>query len=260
MILVLPPRYTEDSIALWEAAGRLGWKTERLPGWRPPEWLVEERGDVAVYGEPLFAATVADQIAISLLEPPLDWVARIPTDYTKRSIEFTDLASARTVAEKRFFKPADDKAFVAGVYESGAELPDHVESQVAVLTSDVVEWEVEFRAFMLNGEPLAVSPYWRSGQLAKNESGGWPFEGAERDDALRFAAEVLADERVTAPPAVALDVGLIKGKGWGVVEANPCFGSGIYGCDPEQVLRVVARASVRWPSEVDVPWIRETPE
>src|SRR5687768_8738263 len=34
--LVLSPRYTDDSKALRAAAGRAGWKTERLGGWRAP--------------------------------------------------------------------------------------------------------------------------------------------------------------------------------------------------------------------------------
>ncbi|HNB74240.1 MAG TPA: hypothetical protein PLS70_24185 [Acidobacteriota bacterium] len=40
-----------------------------------------------------------------------------------------------------------------------------------------------------------------------------------------------------------IDVGVISGKGWAVVEANAAFGSGIYGCDPAQVLPVLAEAS-----------------
>ena len=38
-ILILPPRYTPDSIALWKAATAAGWRVERLPDWRVPEWL-----------------------------------------------------------------------------------------------------------------------------------------------------------------------------------------------------------------------------
>ena len=51
-------------------------------------------------------------------------------------------------------------------------------------------------------------------------------------------------EQVPLPSAVALDVGTIVGRGWAVVEANPCWGSGVYGCDPAGVLRAARRASV----------------
>ena len=63
--LVLPPRYTSDSIAVSKAAVRAGLEVERLPGWRVPDWL---RGrDVVLYGELLFAAVVAHDVDLSLL-------------------------------------------------------------------------------------------------------------------------------------------------------------------------------------------------
>jgi hypothetical protein len=38
--LLLSPRYTDDAQALWRAAGRLGWRVERLRGWRVPDELL----------------------------------------------------------------------------------------------------------------------------------------------------------------------------------------------------------------------------
>jgi hypothetical protein len=38
--LILPPRYTPDSIALSKAAVRAGWDVERLTGWQVPQYLV----------------------------------------------------------------------------------------------------------------------------------------------------------------------------------------------------------------------------
>ena len=74
---------------------------------------------------------------------------------------------------------------------------------------------------------------------------------------LTFAAAVAADESIPLPPAVALDVGVIPGRGWAVVEPNAAWGSGIYGCDPAQVLRVVRRACVQREhvNERDARWI-----
>ena len=37
--LIFTPRFTDDSQALWKAAGDMGWTTERLGGWRVPEHL-----------------------------------------------------------------------------------------------------------------------------------------------------------------------------------------------------------------------------
>jgi len=41
-----------------------------------------------------------------------------------------------------------------------------------------------------------------------------------------------------------------------VIEANPSWGSGIYGCDPHKVLEVLERATVWDLSSVDRKWLR----
>lgn len=66
--LVLPSRYTEDSIALWKAAIAADWDVERLQNWSVPPGLGDR--DPVLYGEPLFAAAVADRLSLKLVEPP----------------------------------------------------------------------------------------------------------------------------------------------------------------------------------------------
>jgi hypothetical protein len=39
-----------------------------------------------------------------------------------------------------------------------------------------------------------------------------------------------------------VDVGRVAGRGWAVVEANPAWGSGLYGCDAARVLPVLRGA------------------
>src|SRR5436305_70695 len=107
--LVLPPRYTQDSVALWRAAQAAGWETLRLPGWRVPESLRDE--EVVLYGEPLFAAIVAEALGLTLLEPPIDWLVSLPQQYRQRTVRCTTLAEARHLTEPTFVKPAEDKCF-----------------------------------------------------------------------------------------------------------------------------------------------------
>jgi ATP-grasp domain-containing protein len=85
------------------------------------------------------------------------------------------------------------------------------------------------------------SPYWRDGELALAQDGTWPAPIDERDAALAFAHTLLADVQVAMPPAFVLDVGVISGRGWAVVEANSAWGAGIYGCEAAQVLQVLRR-------------------
>jgi hypothetical protein len=242
--LVLPPRHTADSAALWKAAIDNGWKTERLSNWRVPDWLVGQ--EVVLYGEPLFAAVVAKPLGIALLEPPHSWLPQLNKAFRKREVRLCTLGDARNINQEMFIKPADDKCFLAKVYRSGNEIPglETLDENTAVLVSEVVEWDVEFRGFVADGELLTLSPYLRSGELAQASDGTWPATTKETFEANDFANTVLNDDRVRCPPAFVLDVGKIKGVGWAVVEANAAWGSGIYGCLPKRVLTAVQRACV----------------
>jgi hypothetical protein len=243
--LVLPPRYTPDSISLWGAGNERGWQVERLQNWRVPEHLRE--CDVALYGESLFAAVVAEELGVALLEPPFHWLDGLPEKYRRRKVNFTTLAEARQHSEQAFIKPADDKCFPARVYESGDELPksDVLSDSTPVLISEVVRWEVEFRCFVLEGKVATFSSYCRYGELTQDTKGSWPASQEETDEALKFVASVLADAQVELPPSVVVDVGVIENSGWAVIEANPSWASGIYGCDASKVLDVIARGCVK---------------
>lgn len=255
--LVLPPRYTPDSIALASAAGVQGWGVERLSSWRPPEWLASE--EVVLYGEPLFAAVVAEPLGLVLLGPPLDWLAHLPEPLLHREVWYTTWGEARRLDRPTFIKPAGDKCFPARVYQSGAKLPtiNVLPETTPVLTAEPVEWVVEWRCFVLEGRVVTCSPYWRDGGLAQVEDGSWPAPAGEQKKALEVAAYAIAHADVCLPPGVVLDVGQIRGTGWAVVEVNSAWGSGIYGCDPAAVLGVVNRACVRRNrlAEEDKRWV-----
>lgn len=255
--LVLPPRFTPDTIAVGNAAHAAGWSVERFTSWRLPEgWRGE---DVALYGEPLFAAVVADQIGLVLIEPLFDWLTTLPEKYRKRDVRFATLGEARQLDKPAFVKPVDDKCFLAGVFSSGAKLPreDVLPGTTPVLIAEPVKWEIEFRCFVVEREVLTLSPYLRYGELAQSPEGHW--EDDRTNEARAFAQGVLSDGSVMLPPAVVMDVGIIEGRGWAVIEANAAWGSGIYGCDPAAVLRVIRRACLRRGqiSETDVRWIVE---
>jgi hypothetical protein len=241
-VLVLPPRYTQDTIALRRAALAAGWEVERLSGWRAPPDLAGR--DAVLYGEPLFAAAVAGPLGVALVEPPPDWLPTIPARYRHREVVLTTLAAARDLAVPRFVKPGADKCFAARVYDTGADLPllDAIPDDTPVLVAEPVCWDVEFRCFVLDRVVRTTSPYWRDGKSAEDAAGDWTDPWTEAAEA--FAAVVLADPAVALPPAVVVDVGVIAGRGWAVVEANAAWGSGIYGCDAAEVLAVVRRSCV----------------
>src|SRR5437867_5095071 len=157
--LLLTARQTDDAQLLWRACIAAKWDAVRVHGWQvaalPPI-------DVAVYGEPLFAQYVARTLGLQLVEPPLDWLPRLPARWRGREVRLTTLAEARKVADRMFIKPADEKCFDARHYASGAELPapGPLPEDLPVLVQEVVEWTLEFRCFVLARKVVLVSAYW----------------------------------------------------------------------------------------------------
>jgi hypothetical protein len=243
--LILSPRYTPDSNALWKAAIDQGWTLERLQSHRPPEHL---RGkEAAIYGEALFVNIVADELGLVMLEPPFDFLTRLTNHYLLRDIRFSTLSDARKMNAPAFIKPAYDKSFDAEVYATGNDLPaeEILSADLPVLISEPVSWDIEFRSFIVERRLATLSIYSRKGQLARDEEGHWQVEDSEQNAAADFITELLDDKSVDLPPAFVLDVGMIKGRGWAVVEANPAWASGIYGCQPADILPVLKRACVQ---------------
>jgi ATP-grasp domain-containing protein len=176
-----------------KAALAAGWEVERLTSWRVPVDFAEQ--DVVLYGEPLFAAVIAESLGVVLLEPAFDWLPTLPTQYRGREVRLTTLGEARLLKITRFVKPVDDKFFVAKVYDSGDQLPVETAptDSTPVLISEPVHWEVEFRCFVLERQFAAISPYLRDGKLAQDEAGHWI--DSRTAEALHFRAIVCPGRR-----------------------------------------------------------------
>ncbi|MGH7194547.1 MAG: ATP-grasp domain-containing protein, partial [Candidatus Saccharimonadales bacterium] len=110
---------------------------------------------------------------------------------------------------------------------------------------------------VLDHRVVAFSPYLRGGWLGRDDQGLWPLAAHETEAMLSFCNTMLADRRVELPPAFVLDVGTIAGRGWGVVELNPIWCSGLLGCDLAAVLPALRRACRRRGelSEDDRRWV-----
>lgn len=238
--LILTPRHTEDSQAVWRAAGRLGWGVERLQSWRVPDHL-RTVPEPVLYLEALIGPTLAAQFGLRLLEPPDDWLPRLPDEYRRRAATLTTFAEARTLSTPAFIKPPNSKSFPARVY-TGGELPDGYPDDSPVLVQEVVKWEKEFRCFVLDRQLRTLSVYLRNGELQRANDFAMPDD--ESAEVTAFVSRVLADERVDLPRTAVLDVGVIADRGWAVVEQNAAWGSGLYGCDPAEVLGVLRHSAV----------------
>jgi hypothetical protein len=237
--LILTPRHTADSQSLWRAASRLGWSVHRLSSWRVADEL-RSLPDPVLYVEALFGPLLAESFGLRFDEPPADWLCRLPPEYVRRHVRLTTLGQARREQRPYFVKPPNDKCFPARVY-TGSELPVDFDDSVEVLVAEIVRWESEFRCFVLDRVPRTISIYARYGDLQRDAD--FAHAPAEMQAAQRFLAQVLADARIELPRAAVIDVGVIEGRGWAVVEQNAAWGAGIYGCDPEEVLGVLRHAA-----------------
>lgn len=244
--LILPPRHTEDTVALWRAALASGWSTERLASFRAELSVGLAPSDCAIYGEPFFASTIAAKLGISLLTPPDDWLTSLPFEFLNRRVRHMSLGEARLQKLPAFIKPADEKCFSAAVYTSVDDLPvpGELDDSVPCLVSDPVVWESEFRCFVLDGHVVTASVYSRFGKLAQSADGDWIADDGEIAQVISLTERVAGFSGNVLPRSVVIDVGWISGAGWSIVEANAAWGSGIYGCDPGDVLRAVAAACV----------------
>jgi len=244
-ILILSSSYTTESKILRRTAEQLKWETFRFEGENIPEWYSSRSGQPAIYCTVPKAFNVANRLDSILVGCSSNWLANLPDKFSKRRIEVLELRDAVGIKERRFIKPALGKSFDAGVRTGQALIAQasDLPPNLLVHVSEVLEWETEYRCFTTDRDVMTLSPY-RKGE-ARFSSYTSPLKGTreELEAASDFARSVLSS--VACPPAFVLDVGIIRGRGWAVVEPNECWGAGIYGCSPPKILEVLLAATLQ---------------
>lgn len=254
--LILSSSYNTESKILRSAADALRWETFRFQGEDLPAWYEPGNTPHAIYCTVPKAFNVAARLNSILLGCSSQWLVDLPAEFSRRKIELFRLKDATEIPKTCFIKPALGKSFDAAV-RTGVSLiapTSHLPPSLLVHVSEAVEWEAEYRCFARCNEVLTLSPY-RRGDVTFSSYAS-PLKGPrdEMEAASKFAQSVL--NSVPCPRAFVLDVGLIKGRGWAVVEPNECWGSGIYGCAPAKVLEVLLAATVpkRTATDEDKKW------
>ncbi|MFZ4927578.1 ATP-grasp domain-containing protein [Chryseobacterium sp. Mn2064] len=239
-IIALSPIYTDDSNNLKKASLNSPYELNRFNAkWNVPE---EFRADVvAVYGEDIYAEIVAEQCNLTLTKPDDNWLSKISEEFTKRKIAYGKLKDF-VHEENIFIKCSDFKSFKAGVFDKVTNIKgfETLDPESMVFTSEVVEWELEVRCFVLNNEIKTYSSYWRNDVFDTHE-----LSEKEKNDMFGFFRSFIQKYSSTLPVAIVLDFGIIKGKGWALIEANPAWCSGLYACDAEKALQVIAKSCIK---------------
>lgn len=239
-LIALSPIYTDDSNNLKKASLNSPYQLNRFNGkWNVPEAF---RDDViAVYGEDIYAEIVTEQCGLTLTKPDDNWLSGISKTYTKRKISYGPLKDF-VHEENIFIKCSDFKSFKAGVFDQVKNIRgfDSLDPEIMVFTSEVVEWELEVRCFVLHNGIKTHSSYWRN-----NTFDTAPLSGTEQRELYVFFNDFIKRYAGTLPAAIVLDFGIIKGKGWALIEANPAWCSGLYACDAEKALEVIVKSCIK---------------
>jgi len=242
--LLLSSKFSTDSRLLRQAASRLGWNTLRVGGSQLPEEFDVEGTEAVIYADPLAGLEFARELGHVLLGAGGDWLASLDQDFLKREVCCSTLGDVRRQKKAAFVKPVVSKSFPAGVYR-GDRLPTETAAlphDFAVYVAEPVTWETEFRAFILEEKVQTLSAYRYMSRALTTHEQALPVPTSVEAEAINFCEAVV--RVVDCPPAFVLDVGMIRSRGWAVIEPNECWAAGIYTCDPTKVLEVLRRASV----------------
>lgn len=227
-VLLIPGKadIERDAVAAaWERGGGTVVRLDRF--WEPP---TIDTAQVRVYGNDTFCLVLQQKLNLDLTTPSDDLIFAVPQTGLGRSLAKQTIGAAPTLTYPVFAKPMTPKLFRAGVYASSQELAAACEglpAETEILVSEIVDFSAEARCFVLDGRVLDCAIY----------------EGdADLEAAAAFAHEVAA-AAVPGPRAYVLDVGLIRGRGWAVVEFNAAWGSGLNGCSADLVVPAIAAAS-----------------
>jgi ATP-grasp domain, R2K clade family 2 len=236
MILVLGARYSDDSRLLGEAARIKGWQVVRLTSSLIPDEL--HQSECRVYAEGFLAEHLAHELGLVLLRPADDVLAQLEFEFAKRQVSYCRAKDFKRPTSSAFIKPADQKLFPARVYTKDEPIDglEHLQPDDPILVSEVVTFSREYRFFVRDRQVLTGSIYLLANEIPQVPIG---YEG-EGDplwkDAIGFARQVVSQTKLELSRSVVLDVGLVKSGNWAVIEFNPVWASGIYGCDPLQVI------------------------
>lgn len=248
-ILVLHPRYDEDSQRMWQEALSAGWMVQRLSGYYCPAEVLAITAScerLTLYGGSMWGKHVAAQLGMELLSPPVDWITALPESLVKRWSEVAVLGDVRsgTYGWPVFVKTLHNKQMEPKVCQSADDLPD-LDGELQVIVQGPVSWRVEYRCFVDRSGVRAMAQYSRCGELDVSSV-------VDQAEVLKFMDGLISGghaPRANATTDVVMpcviDVGLIDGLGMAVVEANPAWCSGLYACDVSQALEVVAGACSR---------------
>ena len=225
--LLIPDKPDVERDSLAESFARCGGEVHRIGRfWDPPSF---EPWAVRVYGADSFCLVLQQKLGFALCSPDDELLLHVPSSFLRRRISKRTLGEVGAMTFPAFVKPVSPKQFRGAVYQSSVELDAEcagLSSDTPVIVSEPVALKAEARTFVLDGRVLDAAVY----------------EGEAEVGEAAAIVTALASE-MALPRSVVVDVGLIRGRGWAVIEFNAAWGAGLNGCDPDKVLAAIVAAS-----------------
>lgn len=250
--------------AIRKVALEAGWEVAKIYSYNKDfkELKAMEDCQFFTYGTIAFTDLVDQELGLNLADVPM-WslMDEMPSFLTRRNCGCDSIKNIaqRLENESLFVKPVREKEFEARVYIGPKELPDYLSANSLAIWSDPVTYEMEVRSFVLNGKRLDSSPYmvdmepieiiepddtyWDKAEFAISNSRNFPFgHFFEMVDGLNTFFDMWEIfepcKGLDLPSTYVLDLGYREGR-WEVIEFNNAHSSGLYDCDPVDVLKCI---------------------
>lgn len=229
-VLLCPDRKVASWDAVMRAWEQQGWRILKLSNFweaRP----AHASADVSCYGGVAFCTTLAERLGLTLVGPTLDHLCHIDYRWLQRKIRLRRMNSLSGNDFPSFVKSMDYKLLPSAVYRSMESFPYRHCGQngsTPLLVADVVEFALEARALIREGEVVSIGPYHRRATPVPSR-------------AKHFVQEFVEHNEV--PGACVVDVGLLKSGIWALVEMNPVWAADPLGCDLEAFVHCIRKAS-----------------
>ncbi|HZL05942.1 MAG TPA: ATP-grasp domain-containing protein, partial [Coriobacteriia bacterium] len=208
LILVIPEKSDVERDAVADAWCRSGGAVTRIGRfWDPPPL---ERTAVRLYGNETFCLVLAQKLGLELVSPADDLILAAPATVLRRAIRRVRLGDTSPDMFPTFAEPIVPKQFAAGVFpdlDALAGATVGLSPDVELIVSGTVDFVAEARAFVLDRTVRACATYEGEGDLSQ---------------ATRLVQNVI--DSVPLPDTAVVDVGLLPGGDWALVELNAAWG------------------------------------
>lgn len=201
--------------------------------WAPTEWAARAR-------------RVTHPALLPLADAGADFLPRFPEAFLGRVVTLCALRNLAALGPMfGFFKLANAKAdrvpagfAAADVFYREARSAGVPDDSLILWTETMLPIVEEHRVFFLGAEPVTSSPYLMRGKLWSPE-----MTSAATQAARQFASDAISAHPGPLAAASVIDVALLSGGRWVVLEANPVWSSAVYGADPVAVIECLFAAN-----------------